>query len=170
MGGGEDGGVGVGGGGRKLMTAARLGGGSGAGPSGLKPPAKEGNNRRASVAGGSGGGGSSKVPYKYQEFYRVAGDVPPILQLGQLPPDENPHVKAISIHRDTWARPDTPPGYWEVGFPSSSVVRRLQRKNGPEDDEDFDDNNDNLSEAEAVDGDEKDNSNSKVDVFSLLSD
>jgi hypothetical protein len=32
------------------------------------------------------------------------------------------HQKAISRHRHHWARANTPPGYWEIGFPDTQEV------------------------------------------------
>ena len=32
------------------------------------------------------------------------------------------HKKAISRHRHAWARANTPPGYWDIGFPDTQTV------------------------------------------------
>ncbi|WWD03690.1 hypothetical protein V865_001746 [Kwoniella europaea PYCC6329] len=33
------------------------------------------------------------------------------------------HQNMVSRHRETWAKPPTPPGYWKIGFPSTQDVR-----------------------------------------------
>ena len=38
------------------------------------------------------------------------------------------HKKAISRHRHAWARADTPPGYWDIGFPDTQAVGDINEK------------------------------------------
>lgn len=35
------------------------------------------------------------------------------------------HKQAISRHRQQWARGETPPGYWNIGFPDSQEVEAM---------------------------------------------
>jgi len=38
------------------------------------------------------------------------------------------HKKAISRHRHTWARANTPPGYWNIGFPDTQEVGDINER------------------------------------------
>ncbi|KAL1685803.1 DNA repair protein endonuclease SAE2/CtIP C-terminus-domain-containing protein, partial [Schizophyllum commune] len=38
------------------------------------------------------------------------------------------HRQAISRHRQQWARAKTPPGYWEIGFPSTQEVTDMNER------------------------------------------
>ncbi|KAF8154435.1 DNA repair protein endonuclease SAE2/CtIP C-terminus-domain-containing protein [Crassisporium funariophilum] len=42
--------------------------------------------------------------------------------------DIDSHKKAISRHRHAWARPKTPPGYWNIGFPSTQEAGDINEK------------------------------------------
>ncbi|KAJ3063197.1 hypothetical protein HDU98_000965, partial [Podochytrium sp. JEL0797] len=66
-------------------------------------------------------------------FYAAVGHVPPILELGQLPPDPttNAHMQHVSRHRVRHEAPSTPEGYWEIGFPSTlELEQRRSAKKG----------------------------------------
>jgi DNA repair protein endonuclease SAE2/CtIP C-terminus len=82
-----------------------------------------------------------EVPIQY---YEAIGPHPPRLQppLWASPPStptsasaslqENPdvasHKAAISRHRYDWDRAKTPPGYWNIGFPSTQEVMGINEK------------------------------------------
>jgi hypothetical protein len=38
------------------------------------------------------------------------------------------HKQAISRHREIWARPKTPPGYWEISFPDTQAVAEINAR------------------------------------------
>lgn len=38
------------------------------------------------------------------------------------------HKKAISRHRHQWARANTPPGYWNIGFPDTQEAAKINEK------------------------------------------
>ncbi|WVQ84647.1 hypothetical protein IAT38_006802 [Cryptococcus sp. DSM 104549] len=38
------------------------------------------------------------------------------------------HQNRVSRHRETWVKPPTPPGYWQIGFPDTQEVEELNRK------------------------------------------
>lgn len=38
------------------------------------------------------------------------------------------HKKSISRHRHQWARGNTPPGYWNIGFPSTQEAAEINEK------------------------------------------
>lgn len=38
------------------------------------------------------------------------------------------HKKEISKHRQQWAAPKTPPGYWDISFPDTQQVAEINRK------------------------------------------
>ncbi|TPX65380.1 hypothetical protein SpCBS45565_g05216 [Spizellomyces sp. 'palustris'] len=80
------------------------------------------------------------VPYKYQEvvrnkeqrkkmhaedcacctgFYKAAGPIKPLHELGAAPPSEADRLQKVSRHRHWHAPPDTPPGFWDVDFPTT---------------------------------------------------
>ncbi|KDQ07354.1 hypothetical protein BOTBODRAFT_611361 [Botryobasidium botryosum FD-172 SS1] len=40
----------------------------------------------------------------------------------------NQHKKEISRHRHYWAPPTTPPGFWNIGFPSTQEVEEINRQ------------------------------------------
>ncbi|KAJ3185848.1 hypothetical protein HDU85_001217 [Gaertneriomyces sp. JEL0708] len=83
------------------------------------------------------------VPYKYAEvvrnkevrkkmhaqdcpccngFYKAAGPIQPHPELGAPSATERDHIQSVSRHRHWHKPPDTPPGYWEVGFPTTQQV------------------------------------------------
>ncbi|KAJ3402616.1 hypothetical protein HDU80_004916 [Chytriomyces hyalinus] len=67
------------------------------------------------------------------DFFDAVGDVPPIRDLGQ--PEvavKNSHLNNVSRHRSKWQVPDTPDGFWDVGFPSTAEMdkRSERRKSG----------------------------------------
>ncbi|KND03848.1 uncharacterized protein SPPG_01303 [Spizellomyces punctatus DAOM BR117] len=80
------------------------------------------------------------VPYKYHEvvrnkeqrkkmhaedcacctgFYKAAGPIKPLHELGAAPPSEADRLQKVSRHRHWHAPPDTPPGFWDVDFPTT---------------------------------------------------
>ncbi|KAJ2916685.1 hypothetical protein MD484_g3749, partial [Candolleomyces efflorescens] len=42
--------------------------------------------------------------------------------------DIDSHMKAISRHRHNWERPKTPPGYWDIGFPTTQEVGEINER------------------------------------------
>ncbi|KIY44632.1 hypothetical protein FISHEDRAFT_50942 [Fistulina hepatica ATCC 64428] len=38
------------------------------------------------------------------------------------------HKQAISRHRHHWARAETPPGYWDIGFPDTQETKMINEK------------------------------------------
>ncbi|KAH9974510.1 hypothetical protein BJV74DRAFT_863381 [Russula compacta] len=40
----------------------------------------------------------------------------------------NAHRQAVSRHRAQWERPPTPPGYWEIGFPDTQAVEKINEQ------------------------------------------
>jgi DNA repair protein endonuclease SAE2/CtIP C-terminus len=38
------------------------------------------------------------------------------------------HRHAVSRHRAQWDRALTPPGYWEIGFPDTQAVEKINEK------------------------------------------
>jgi hypothetical protein len=38
------------------------------------------------------------------------------------------HKHAISRHRHQWERAPTPPGYWNIGFPSTQEALEINKK------------------------------------------
>ncbi|KAH9851047.1 DNA repair protein endonuclease SAE2/CtIP C-terminus-domain-containing protein [Lenzites betulinus] len=77
-----------------------------------------------------------------RDYYDAVGPLPPRLQapLWRSPestpskPSRNEpfeaaaieeHKQAISRHRQHWARAKTPPGYWNIGFPDTQEVARM---------------------------------------------
>lgn len=38
------------------------------------------------------------------------------------------HTKQVSRHRQNWTRAQTPPGYWNIGFPSTQEAREINEK------------------------------------------
>jgi len=42
--------------------------------------------------------------------------------------DIETHKKAISCHWHAWAQANTPPGYWEIGFPDTQAVGNINEK------------------------------------------
>lgn len=38
------------------------------------------------------------------------------------------HRQAVSRHRAQWERAPTPPGYWEIGFPDTQAVEKINEK------------------------------------------
>ena len=38
------------------------------------------------------------------------------------------HRQAVSRHRAQWQRAPTPPGYWEIGFPDTQAVEKINEK------------------------------------------
>ncbi|KAI8834469.1 DNA repair protein endonuclease SAE2/CtIP C-terminus-domain-containing protein, partial [Chytriomyces cf. hyalinus JEL632] len=67
------------------------------------------------------------------DFFDAVGDVPPIRELGQpAVAVKNSHLNNVSRHRSKWQVPDTPDGFWDVGFPSTAEMdkRSERRKSG----------------------------------------
>ncbi|KAJ3407681.1 hypothetical protein HDV05_005323 [Chytridiales sp. JEL 0842] len=63
-------------------------------------------------------------------FYAAVGDVPPILELGQVAPTSSASrmTNAISRHRTKYVPPATPPGYWDVDFPSTGRLSEINKQ------------------------------------------
>jgi hypothetical protein len=38
------------------------------------------------------------------------------------------HKAEISRHRATWKRGETPPGFWDIGFPDTQVTEEINRE------------------------------------------
>ncbi|KIR34128.1 hypothetical protein I352_03362 [Cryptococcus deuterogattii MMRL2647] len=38
------------------------------------------------------------------------------------------HLNKVSRHREDWVKPPTPPGYWQIGFPTTQEVEEQNRK------------------------------------------
>jgi DNA repair protein endonuclease SAE2/CtIP C-terminus len=38
------------------------------------------------------------------------------------------HRDAVSRHRAQWERAPTPPGYWDIGFPDTQAVEKINEK------------------------------------------
>jgi hypothetical protein len=38
------------------------------------------------------------------------------------------HRQAVSRHRAQWERAPTPPGYWDIGFPDTQAVKRINEQ------------------------------------------
>ena len=38
------------------------------------------------------------------------------------------HRQAVSRHRAQWERAPTPPGYWEIGFPDTQAVEKINER------------------------------------------
>ncbi|KAI0692394.1 DNA repair protein endonuclease SAE2/CtIP C-terminus-domain-containing protein, partial [Cytidiella melzeri] len=38
------------------------------------------------------------------------------------------HVQKISRHRRNWQAPQTPPGYWDIGFPNTQTTERINKQ------------------------------------------
>ncbi len=57
-----------------------------------------------------------------------------VRELSPSPSDNQPqteieaHKKQISRHRHNWARPQTPPGYWNIGFPDTQEARDINER------------------------------------------
>ncbi|KAJ3286275.1 hypothetical protein HK104_009123 [Borealophlyctis nickersoniae] len=132
-------------------------GSSGGKPSSSKAPrsnsasrvqaADSSNLPRSSSAGRIAG--PDGVPYKYQEvvrrkedrkrmhgedcpcctgFYRAAGPVKPLKELGAPTPTDEDHIQVVSRHR-YWAKnPETPPGFWQVDFPTTQEAREYNEQ------------------------------------------
>ncbi|KAI8829838.1 DNA repair protein endonuclease SAE2/CtIP C-terminus-domain-containing protein [Chytriomyces cf. hyalinus JEL632] len=67
------------------------------------------------------------------DFFDAVGDVPPIRELGQPEVEvKNSHLNNVSRHRSKWQVPNTPDGFWDVGFPSTAEMdkRSERRKSG----------------------------------------
>ncbi|KAI0271267.1 hypothetical protein BC834DRAFT_922125 [Gloeopeniophorella convolvens] len=75
-----------------------------------------------------------------REWYAAIGPLPPRLEAPRWnspspPPAGEPdsasvhaHRQAVSRHRAQWARAPTPPGYWDIGFPDTQAVQRINEK------------------------------------------
>lgn len=42
--------------------------------------------------------------------------------------DIETHKQAISRHRAAWARGNTPPGYWDIGFPNTQMAEDINER------------------------------------------
>ncbi|KAJ3238952.1 hypothetical protein HDU77_011362 [Chytriomyces hyalinus] len=122
-------------------------------PSSSKPIQKSSAQNRRSESSGRQSPAEPK-PFQYQEvvrgkaerrqlhgascpccndFFDAVGDVPPIRDLGQpAVAVKNSHLNNVSRHRSKWQVPDTPDGFWDVGFPSTAEMdkRSERRKSG----------------------------------------
>ena len=38
------------------------------------------------------------------------------------------HQQQVSRHREVWERPPTPPGYWNIGFPTTQDVAEQNKR------------------------------------------
>jgi len=38
------------------------------------------------------------------------------------------HRQAVSRHRAQWERAPTPPGYWDIGFPDTQAVEKINER------------------------------------------
>ncbi len=38
------------------------------------------------------------------------------------------HRQAVSRHRAQWERAQTPPGYWDIGFPDTQAVEKINER------------------------------------------
>jgi hypothetical protein len=79
------------------------------------------------------------------QYYEAVGPLPPRpgAPLWRSPSPkaaENPeaqrkkeiaaHKQQISRHRHHWSPPRTPPGYWNIGFPDTQEVARINKRAG----------------------------------------
>ncbi|KAJ3112671.1 hypothetical protein HK100_002246 [Physocladia obscura] len=72
------------------------------------------------------------------DFYEAVGNVPPILELGQKLPQGHDdgdndggsvaHLQKVSRHRTRFLKPETPEGFWDVGFPSTQEVEERNQR------------------------------------------
>lgn len=53
---------------------------------------------------------------------------PPENEWQPTPQEIDSHKKAISRHRHTWARPNTPPDYWNIGFPDTQEAGAINER------------------------------------------
>ncbi|KAN0134620.1 hypothetical protein V8E53_007405 [Lactarius tabidus] len=87
-----------------------------------------------------------------RDWYAAVGPLPPRLEAPRWssspPPPSSPtlvpsecnsnsnstkstvraHRQAVSRHRAQWERAPTPPGYWEIGFPDTQAVEKINEK------------------------------------------
>ncbi|KAJ3045213.1 hypothetical protein HDV00_011084 [Rhizophlyctis rosea] len=121
------------------------------GASSASPSDLQASDRRSINGPVASGSGSKKddVGYKYQEvvrnrderrkmhgedcaccneFYAAAGPVKPLPELGAPAVDESDHVQLVSRHRYWSKNPSTPPGFWQVDFPSTQEAAELNKQ------------------------------------------
>jgi len=48
--------------------------------------------------------------------------------LGSFATGVSAHRQAVSRHRAQWERPPTPPGYWNIGFPDTQAVEKINEQ------------------------------------------
>ncbi|KAI8575132.1 hypothetical protein K450DRAFT_263210 [Umbelopsis ramanniana AG] len=60
------------------------------------------------------------------EYYRAVGTLPDVEEPNKLR-HASERIKQNSRHREVYKRPLTPPGYWDVEFPSSQELKRLKQ-------------------------------------------
>ncbi|KAJ3201706.1 hypothetical protein HDU82_007915 [Entophlyctis luteolus] len=65
------------------------------------------------------------------DFFEAVGPVAPILELGQTAIEgaRNQHLQKVSRHRVRFEAPETPVGFWDVGFPTTQEVAENNRAN-----------------------------------------
>lgn len=49
-------------------------------------------------------------------------------RLGEEEAEVSAHRQAVSRHRAQWDRAPTPPGYWEIGFPDTQAVEKINER------------------------------------------
>ena len=59
-----------------------------------------------------------------RDYYRITANVPLIQEAGAM---KKSRQQAVSKHRVWSKRPDTPPGFWDVDFPSDEVLSERKR-------------------------------------------
>ncbi|WVR07639.1 hypothetical protein IAU60_004681 [Kwoniella sp. DSM 27419] len=68
-----------------------------------------------------------------KDYYEAVGEIPrfnqgPVWRDAKSAEDKDEgdavreHQNKVSRHRETWVKPPTPPGYWQIGFPSTQDV------------------------------------------------
>ncbi|OXG15933.1 hypothetical protein C361_05378 [Cryptococcus neoformans Tu259-1] len=72
-------------------------------------------------------------------YYEAVGVMPKFYQAptwkdqGQVEEEDGEqkmreHLNKVSRHREDWVKPPTPPGYWQIGFPTTQEVEEQNRK------------------------------------------
>ncbi|KIR53463.1 hypothetical protein I315_04056 [Cryptococcus gattii Ru294] len=72
-------------------------------------------------------------------YYEAVGVMPKFHQAPSWKDQEQPgeedeeqaareHLNKVSRHREDWVKPPTPPGYWQIGFPTTQEVEEQNRK------------------------------------------
>ena len=47
---------------------------------------------------------------------------------GSFAAEVDAHRQAVSRHRAQWERAPTPPGYWDIGFPDTQAVKKINEQ------------------------------------------